>query len=146
MSKKISPFDDGSGKPNLEFLSYLQGIFSESFLSKLVNSTMFVEEVDITADATAGVKFYLPLNAKIIDMWAIAQATSSNGTVTLKNNAESPVTLATALALAADGAVARMAAGVVVANAAALTDTGDGFQLVTYGAGDRGRVFIAYTC
>jgi len=100
--------------------------------------------VAITADATTGLKFYLPLNAQIVDMWVRAQATSGSGSVTLKDNAISPNTLCTAVAMATDGAIARAAAGMVAADVAKLVDLGSGFQLIANGSGDRGKVFIAY--
>ena len=143
MSQKISAFDAGSGKPNLEFLEVLQGIFSEAMLNQIVNHGLFTLEVDITSDTTTPVGFTLPLNAQIVDMWVIAQATSGSGSVTLKDKTNG-TTLFTALAMATDGAIARAAAGAVAANVALLTEVGTGFTLTANGSGDRGRVFISY--
>ena len=100
-----------------------------------------VVETAITADATAGVVVPLPLGAKIIDMWAIATATSGSGSVTLKTGAGSPATIATAIALATDQAVSRLAAGV---DDTKLIVGADGIKLFTAGATDRGLVYIQY--
>lgn len=98
-------------------------------------------ETIISADATAGKVVDIPIGAKIVDMWAICQATVGSGSVTLKTGAGSPATIATAIALATDQAVSRLAAGV---DDTKLIVGADGIKLFTTNAGDRGLVFISY--
>jgi len=143
MANKKGSSDASQGKPSLDFLGYLQGIFTATFITRLTTKTVYVVKTSITADATAGVVVDIPLNARIIDMWAIAKATNGSGSVTLKDGAASPVTLATAIAMATDGALARLAAG-LTASLSQVVAT-QGIKLFANGAGDRGDVYITYT-
>jgi hypothetical protein len=95
----------------------------------------------ISADKTGGVVVDIPLGAEIVDMTVIGTAASSGGTVTLKDGAGSPNTLATALAMAAVGTVARLAAGVVTGS---LVVGSTGIKLFSGQAADRGIVYIYY--
>ena len=141
---KLSSFDAASGQPSLDFLKYIQLNTSAAFWQALTSQCEFVQEIDITADATGGVKFTLPYGAQITSMRVLAQATSGSGTVLLTNNDSSPVTIFTAVTCAVDGAITSASAGAVAANTASMQELGKGFKLTTNGSGDRGRVFIYY--
>ena len=93
----------------------------------------------ITADTTtASVAFIAPFAMQIVDITVIAQATSGGGTVTPRKGADA---MCTAIAMATDGAVTRLGAGAVVANAARLIlAKGDTVNVITAGATDRGIV------
>lgn len=94
---------------------------------------------DIVADATGTLAaFVAPFPMQILDIHVIAQATSGGGTVTPKKGTDA---MCTAIACATDGAIARLAAGAVVANKAFLIlAAGDTVNVTTAGAADRGIV------
>jgi hypothetical protein len=98
-----------------------------------------VFKYDITADTTtAQAAFVAPFAMQIVDIAVLAQATSGGGTVTPRKGTDA---MCTAIAMATDGAVARLAAGAVVANAARLIlAKGDTVNVITNGANDRGIV------
>jgi hypothetical protein len=139
-----SAFDASKGSPNLQAMQYLQENLTPEVISD-VKATVAatpkpvnVSITPITADGTAGVETDIPVGATIIDAFVVATATSSGGTVTLKNGSD---TIATAMAMAADGAVARMAAGV---DDTKLVVGEDGVSVFAGQAADRGIVHILY--
>ena len=93
----------------------------------------------ITADTTtAAVAFVAPFAMQIVDIAVLAQATSAGGTVTPRKGTDA---MCTAIAMAVDGAMTRLSAGAVVANAARLIlAKGDTVNVITNGAADRGIV------
>jgi len=98
-----------------------------------------VFKYDVTADATTSpTAFVAPFACQVVDVTVIAQATSGGGTITPKKGTDA---MCTAIACATDGAVARMAAGAVVANKAFLIlAKGDTVKVTAAGAADRGIV------
>ncbi len=88
--------------------------------------------------STTGKTAQLPVGAYIVDVWNIATATASGGTAQVLNGASA---VHTAIAMAADGAVTRVAAG--VDDAKLLVGT-DAITVKTHASGDAGIVFIAY--
>ncbi len=102
-----------------------------------------VIKFDVTVDtSTAKAAFVAPFPMQILDVTVLAQATSGGGTITPRKGADA---MCTAIACATDGAVARMAAGATVANAARLIlATGDTVNVIAANAADRGIVtFLA---
>jgi hypothetical protein len=94
---------------------------------------------DVAADTSAATAaFVAPFPMQITDIHVIAQATSGGGTITPRKGADA---MCTAIACATDGAVSRLAAGAVVANAARLIlAKGDTVNVIANGAADRGIV------
>lgn len=95
--------------------------------------------IDAATDySTTGKTAQLPVGAYIVDVWGVATATASGGTAQVLNGASA---VHTAIAMAADGAVTRVTAG--VDDAKLLVGT-DAITVKTHASGDAGIVFIAY--
>jgi len=95
--------------------------------------------IDATADySTTGKEVSIPKGAVILDVVAIATATKAGGTAQVLNG-ESAVH--TAIEMATDGAVTRMAAGV---DDTKLTVGDDAITVKTHASGDAGIVSIYY--
>jgi len=106
----------------------------------VLDAAIKVERVVIDAAtdySSTGKATSIPLGAVIIDMKAIATATNSGGTAQVLMGGAA---VHTAVAMAADGAVARMAAGV---DDTKLTVTG-AVTVLTHALGDAGLVDISY--
>jgi hypothetical protein len=99
-----------------------------------------VFKYDVAADTTtAAVAFVAPFAMQIVDISVTAQATSGSGTITPRKGATDA--MCTAITCATDGAVSRLAAGAVVANAARLIlAKGDSVYVIANGSTDRGVV------
>jgi hypothetical protein len=94
--------------------------------------------VDAATDySTTGKATSVPIGATIVDMFAVATATHASGTATLYHGTDP---IHTAVAMAAAGVVARMAAGV---DSAELVVT-DAVTIKTNSLGDAGIVIIIY--
>ena len=94
--------------------------------------------IDAATDySTTGKATGVPVGSIILDMFAIATSTSSGGTAQLVDGADA---VHTAVAMATDGAVARMAAGV---DDAQLVTSG-ALTVKTHASGDAGIVTILY--
>ena len=99
----------------------------------------------IRADLLAGDDFHttgkvldIPVGSRIVDVVAIATAANSGGTVVLNNGASA---VHTALVMATDGALTRMAAAV---DDTKLLVGADAMSLVTHAAADAGIVYVYY--
>lgn len=101
-----------------------------------------VAKYAVTADTTtAAVAFIAPCAMQILDFSVLAQATSGSGTLTPRKGATDAI--CTAITCAVDGAVTRMSAGAVVANAArTILAKGDAIYVIANGAADRGILTI----
>ena len=110
-------------------------------LDELNQYSPIMFQYSVAADATTAVTaFTAPWPFMVTDITVIAQATSASGTLTpLKGSSA----LCTAITCAADGALARIAAGILVANIARLTFAkGDLFKIQANGAADRGIMIV----
>lgn len=87
---------------------------------------------------TTGKTLAIPVGSRIVDVVAIATAANSGGTVQLLNGASA---VHTALVMATDGAVTRMAAAV---DDTKLLVGSDAMSLVTHAAADAGIVYVYY--
>ena len=98
-----------------------------------------VFKYDVAVDtSTAKAAFVAPFPMQILDIGVLAQATSGGGTITPRKGADA---MCTAIACATDGAMTRMSAGAVVANAARLIlAAGDTVNVIAANAADRGIV------
>ena len=95
--------------------------------------------IDAATDySTTGKAVSIPVGATIIDVWAISTALSSSGTAQVMNGASA---VHTAIAMATDQAVARMAAGV---DDTKLLVGADAITVKTHALGDAGIVLISY--
>lgn len=114
--------------------------FRPEGLSDVANKAVKVERVVIDAAtdySTTGKSTSIPLGSTILDVMAIATATASGGTAQVFNGASA---VHTAIAMAADQAVTRMAAGV---DDTKLTTT-SAVTVKTHALGDAGIVEIYY--
>lgn len=88
--------------------------------------------------ATAQVAFIAPFPMQITDVHVICQAASGSGALTPRKGADA---MCTAITCAVDGAVSRLAAGALGAQAARLIlARGDTVNVIAAGAADRGIV------
>jgi len=117
-----------------------KGVTRVQTVNELNQYSPIVVNYAVTADTTtAAVAFYAPCAMQLVDVSVLAQATSGGGTITPRKGATDAI--CTAIACATDGAVARMAAGAVVANAArTILAKGDAVYVIAAGAADRGIV------
>lgn len=108
-------------------------------LNELNQYSPFILRFPVTVDSTtAKAAFVAPFPMQILDVLVLAQATSGGGTITPRKGADA---MCTAIACATDGALTRMSAGAVVANAARLIlAKGDTVNVIAAGAADRGIV------
>ena len=99
-----------------------------------------VFQYKVAADTTtAAVAFVAPFAMEIFEVVVNAQAASGSGTITPRKGATDA--MCTAITCAVDGAVSRLSAGTVVANAARLIlAKGDSVYVIANGSTDRGIV------
>ena len=96
--------------------------------------------IDAATDySTNGKEVSIPKGSYIVDVWNIATATASGGTAQVFNGASAVHT--TAIAMATNGAVTRVTAGV---DDTKLTVGTDAITVKTHAIGDAGIVFISY--
>lgn len=116
--------------------------------NQVVNDTVdygaVVFTYSVAADATTAVTaFAAPFPFRVLDVIVKANATNASGTLVPQ---KASTALCTGITCAADGAVARLAAGAVTANDANLTfATGDLFKVASVGgttANTRGHVTV----
>lgn len=93
-------------------------------------------EYEITADASSGLSVTVPFGIKIIDVTAIATATSASGTVKLTDGTND---ITDAIAIATDTNIDRAATIDDAYNTVAANGT---LKVVTNGANDRADVYI----
>jgi len=95
--------------------------------------------IDAATDySTNGKEVSIPKGSYIVDVWNIATATATGGTAQVFNGASA---VHTAIAMATDGAVTRVTAGV---DDTKLTVGTDAITVKTHASGDAGIVFISY--
>jgi hypothetical protein len=95
--------------------------------------------IDSATDySTTGKAVQIPVGAMIVDVWAVATATHTSGTAQVLNGASA---VHTALVMAADQVLTRMAAAV---DDTKLLVTTDAITVKTNSSGDAGIVFIEY--
>lgn len=107
----------------------------------LPGATLKVIRADLLASDdfhTTGKPLAIPVGSRIVDVVAIATAANSGGTVVLNNGAGA---VHTALVMASDGALTRMAAAV---DDTKLLVGSSVMSLVTHAAADAGIVYVYY--
>ena len=119
-----------------------KGVTRVENVKELNQYSPIVAKYAVTADTTtAAVAFIAPCAMQLLDFSVLAQATNGGGTLTPRKGDTDAI--CTAIACATDGAVARMAAGAVVANVArTVLAKGDKVYVIANGAADRGILTI----
>lgn len=135
MSKHQSSTDASQGSPNLEILQYLQ----ENWGPTEVPTAMRVAKASVVPSG-GNIEVDIPIGATIFDATVICTASNGSGSITIKTNADSPVTITDAIACVTADVVAR--AGTIDSTYNIVT--ADGIIAVPNGTDDSGDVFISY--
>jgi len=141
-------FGAGGAQTGVAFIPYSQIVDYDGYDTRLTavetaieDSAVKVARVVIDAGddySTTGKEVSIPKGAVILDVVSVATETSAGGTAQVFNGASE---VHTAIAMADDGAVARMAAGV---DDTKLTVGADAITVKTHASGDAGIVSIYY--
>jgi hypothetical protein len=117
----------------------LKGQTPNQQLNDLNQYSPVIVTYDVASDhSTAKPAFVAPFPMRIVDIIVAAQATSGSGSITPRKGTDA---MCTAIGCATDGAVARFAAGAVVANKAFMVlAKGDTVNVIANGSTDRGIV------
>jgi|WetSurMetagenome_2_1015567.scaffolds.fasta_scaffold01018_3 hypothetical protein len=130
-----SAYGESQGNPNLEVLQYLKDNWGAAEISaaiRVAKASVVPSGGNITVD--------IPVGAEIID--AVVQCTASNGSgsITLKTDASSPVTISDAIACVTLDNVARM--GTIDQTYKIVS--ADGVIAVPNGDDDSGDIYVTY--
>jgi hypothetical protein len=134
MSQYKSDFDASQGSPNTSALQYLQ----EQLTPEVISSMELVCRTVVSG--SAGVEADIPMGAEIIGISVLCLKSNGSGTMTVKTNADTPVTISNAIAcVTAD----------VIAYAGTIDSTyqvvgADGISIFGNGTEDYGVVYIKY--
>ena len=141
-------FGAGGAQTAVVFTPYDQVVNYGGYNTRLTAAETIIEDsavkvarvvIDAADDySTTGKEVSIPEGAVILDVVAVATATKASGTAQVLNGASA---VHTAIAMAADGAVTRVTAGV---DGTKLLVGTDAITVKTHASGDAGIVFIAY--
>ena len=139
---------DAQAQTSVSFRPYSQVVNYGGYNARLTAAETIIKDsavkvarvvIDATDDySTIGKEVSIPKGAVILDVVAVATATASGGTAQVLNGASE---VHTAIAMADDGAVTKMAAGV---DDTKLTVGTDAITVKTHASGDAGIVSIYY--
>ena len=136
MSKHQSANDANMGDPNLGALQYLQDNWKPSDIA----SALHICKVEIVTGGNVGVEADIPMGAEIIDIVVNCTRSNGSGSMTVKTNALSPVTISNAMAAVTADVVAR--AGTI--DTTYSTVGADGIAVFANAAADAANVYIYY--
>lgn len=141
-------FGDGGAQTGVAFIPYSQVVNYGGYNTRLTAAETIIKDsavkvasvvIDAEGDySTAGKEVSIPEGAVILDVVAVATETKAGGTAQVFNGEGA---VHTAIDMATDGALTRMAAG--VDDAKLLVGT-DAITVKTNASGDAGIVFIYY--
>jgi len=135
MTIHSSSFDQAQGKPSLSALTYLE----ENWTATEISAAVRVCKVTVVS-GTAGIAASIPVGAEIMDVVVHCTASNGSGSMTVKTNALSPVSVSDAIACVTANVVARAAQVIQTVKIVGA----DGIAVFANGAADAANVYIYY--
>lgn len=134
----LSLQDQEAAKTDNDF-PQAQNVKLGSRVQTLEQRALYIQKVAIAAAANVTpVPVVAEVTGEIVDAWAVGNAASASGTVTLRT--ATPTAITSAIVMAVQDALARTAS---IAQALKNVTAGQALNAITNGANDRGFLYIA---